>query len=280
MYQRVSMKIKLNSSDKSDSTDVTQDVLQGDSLSPLIFAILLHDIIDFFKEDGHVNVEESVEILLFADDLTILATDIVDLQNKLDTLAKYCKIKKLEVNTKKTEIIIFKKSRRPKRLRTVKFNNIPLKVVKSYTFSSMGSFKPTLDHALSKGKSAIGAIWQILAIGKNTSWDTASNLFEVTVAINVLYSSGIWELNHTMDIERIQTDSFLVFRPTYPFFKNTLLLERVHIRVTGARRTTLSQSEPISGLEALFRLVRSRAPYACTSYVHVLTIYSDNRQDR
>ena len=35
--------------------------------------------------------------------------------------------------------------------------------------------------------------------------------------------------------------TFRVFRPTYPFFKNTLLLERVHIRGTGARRTTLSR---------------------------------------
>ena len=53
MYQRASMKINLNSSDKTDTTDVTQGLLQDDSLSPLIFAILLHNIIDFFKE--HVN---------------------------------------------------------------------------------------------------------------------------------------------------------------------------------------------------------------------------------
>ena len=168
-----------------------------------------------------MNVEELVDILLFADDLTILAADIVDLQNKLATLAKYCKIKKLEVNTKKTEIVIFKKSGRPKRLRTVKFKNIPLKVVKSYTylgiiFLSTGSFKPALDHALSKGKSAIGAIWQILAISKNTSWDAASKLFEATVASTVLHGSGIWGLNHTMDIERRQTD----------FYKRLLSLPR------------------------------------------------------
>ena len=73
--------------------------------------------------------------------------------------------------------------------------------------------------------------------------------------------------------------TFRVFRPTYPFFKNTLLLERVHIKGTGAQRMTLSQLEPISGLEALFRLARGRAPCACASYRHALTIYSDNRQE-
>ena len=67
--------------------------------------------------------------------------------------------------------------------------------------------------------------------------------------------------------------TFRVFRPTYPFFKNTLLLERVHIRGTGARLTTLSQSEPISGLEALFRLARNRAPCACASYIDTLLLF-------
>ena len=67
--------------------------------------------------------------------------------------------------------------------------------------------------------------------------------------------------------------TFRVFWPTYPFSKNTLPLERVHIRGTGARRTTLSQSEPISGLEALFRLARSRAPCACASYVDTLLLF-------
>ena len=70
--------------------------------------------------------------------------------------------------------------------------------------------------------------------------------------------------------------TFRVFRPTYPFFKNTLLLERVHIRRgTGGRRTTLSslsQLGSISGLEALFRLARSRAPCACASYVDTLLL--------
>ena len=48
-------------------------------------------------------------------------------------------------------------------------------------------------------------------------------------------------------------------------------LERVYIRGTGAHRhTTLSQSEPISGLEALLRLAHSHAPCACASYVNSL----------
>ena len=60
--------------------------------------------------------------------------------------------------------------------------------------------------------------------------------------------------------------TFRIFRPTYPFLKNTLLLERVHIRGTSARRTTLSQSE--QSLQAGDWLYR-----------HALTIYSDTRQD-
>ena len=79
MYGMATMRVKLNKFEKTNPIDVTQGVLQGNSLSPLIFALLLQDIVDFFKKDGHINVEDSVEMLLFADDLTILSKDVVDL---------------------------------------------------------------------------------------------------------------------------------------------------------------------------------------------------------
>ena len=164
---------------------------------------------EFFVKDGHTNIEKNIDILLFADDLTILANDIVDLQSKLDTLSKYCRVKALEVNMNKTEVIKFKKAGRAKSERTIKYQGNPLKVVKRYTylgvvFSSSGSFKIATNSAITKGQSALGVIWQILSSRNNSSWWAAKTLFNSVVTSTILYGAKIWGFNHTQEIERIQ----------------------------------------------------------------------------
>ena len=51
---------------------------------------------------------------MFADDLITLASSIIDLQEKINTLKRFCQKKGLKVNLNKTKIIKFKKSGRPK----------------------------------------------------------------------------------------------------------------------------------------------------------------------
>lgn len=93
------MKLKLDNNVKSGSIDITQGVLQGDTLSPILFSMFIHDIIKFSLKEGHIKIEEDIDLLLFADDLILLA--------KMNTLDKYCTIKTLIVNPGKTEILIF-----------------------------------------------------------------------------------------------------------------------------------------------------------------------------
>ena len=59
------------------SVDITQGVLQGEVLSPLLFAILLHDLEEFFVKINSrgifINQFTEVNVLAYADDLIILA---------------------------------------------------------------------------------------------------------------------------------------------------------------------------------------------------------------
>lgn len=70
---------------------MTQGVLQGEILSPLIFAIFLNDIWSYFLEAG-LNIDGSNDnmILAFADDLVILCDSSIDLTRKLNALSQYC----------------------------------------------------------------------------------------------------------------------------------------------------------------------------------------------
>lgn len=55
-----------------------------------------------------------MELLLFADNKTILGKNAIDLQNILGTLEEYCEINGLIVNTEKTKLMRFKKGSRGK----------------------------------------------------------------------------------------------------------------------------------------------------------------------
>ena len=108
-------------------------------------------------------------MLLFADDTTILSSNLIDLQDNLKTLHKYCENKKLKVNSTKTEIVVLSKGGRAKKLNTISYDNSVLNVVKQYKvlgvmFASSRSFQKEVDFALCKGNTALGSIWQTLTI--------------------------------------------------------------------------------------------------------------------
>lgn len=74
---------------KTDIIDITKGVFQGELIISQLFILLLFDIADYFIEDREWEVIRDIKLMLFADDLVLLGTDIIDLQHQLDTLSKY-----------------------------------------------------------------------------------------------------------------------------------------------------------------------------------------------
>lgn len=102
----------------SEQVQVTEGVLQGESLSPLLFILYIADIELLMREkklvgvniDGHTDVL----MLLYADDLIILAYSRIDLQRKIRALEEYCNQNGLAVNTNKTQVMIFRNAGKSK----------------------------------------------------------------------------------------------------------------------------------------------------------------------
>jgi hypothetical protein len=86
-------------------------VKQGDPLSPLLFGLFLDGI------EGHVlrhapgtGAQLSgrlVQILLYADDIVLLARTADELQAQLDALHSFCEQKCMTVNVAKTKVMVF-----------------------------------------------------------------------------------------------------------------------------------------------------------------------------
>ncbi|KAI0987421.1 hypothetical protein GJ496_009967 [Pomphorhynchus laevis] len=104
-------------------------VLQGDSLSFLLFSMYISDLPDIFK-----NESRKIPVILYADDLTILTASYDDVKWALSQLQLYCVKNKLTVNSTKTKIIKFRRGGRISATDRFFFNNKEINIVNKFKF--------------------------------------------------------------------------------------------------------------------------------------------------
>lgn len=112
LYNKANMSVK-GTKGTSNPIDVTNGVLQGEVLSPILFSLFIRDIEEFMLEEGirGVSINHLIEVLLlaYADDIVVFADSQVQMRKILNCLYRYCELNYLEINIKKTKIVIFGK---------------------------------------------------------------------------------------------------------------------------------------------------------------------------
>ena len=86
-------------------------VRQGDNLSPTLFGIFINDLaIKIENLSLGITVGDmKVSILLYADDIAILAENEENLQTMLNKLHEWCKKCQLMINNEKSQVVHFRK---------------------------------------------------------------------------------------------------------------------------------------------------------------------------
>ncbi len=191
-------------------------VLQVETASPSLFNLFIEGIVEDLQNSNihgfklHTII---IHILLYADDMVIVAASKETLQLKIDVAARFLRKRGLIINIEKSKIVVFKRSGRISKLDFFHWNGNKIEVVKSYkylgvTFHSNGVFDSTAAEFVKKGIMAQGAIFASLKRTKLFNLGTHSKLFDSIVKSTTLHAAGIWGLQHGDKVERVQQQYF------------------------------------------------------------------------
>ena len=137
-----------------------------------------------------------VGCLLYADDLLILSETKEGLQHSLDNLYNYCSTWKLQLNVKKTNIVIFS-SRQHSSQYDFKFGPLSLRIAdtSSYlgiTFHKNGNFTEAVTRLKEKSNKAMFSLSQALYSGITFDPKLPLKVFDSTIRPILTYGSEVW----------------------------------------------------------------------------------------
>lgn len=213
LYKNASFVLKLNDEISKDF-NVTEGVLQGENLSPLLFILFINDFETFLRSKHlcGVNIDGNTDLLslLYADDAVILADSPSNMRKILSAVEEYAFINNLVVNTKKTKIVHFRSGGRQTQQRFL-YKGENIEVVSSYEylgvpFSSSSLGLTAAKHFVNKAKMAIGASQKLFTSCKADSLQSRMVIFDSAVRSVLLYSASFWSLRYLGLIETVQLD--------------------------------------------------------------------------
>ena len=114
VYADCKASVSMNAS-YTDFFSITSGVKQGDVISPTLFSIFIYDLVKGIKRldlGVEIGSDFKVSILLFANDIVLIAPSELNLQLMLNYLSKWCIENQMEVNINKTKIVHFRETNR------------------------------------------------------------------------------------------------------------------------------------------------------------------------
>ena len=98
----------------SDYFSISNGVRQGDPISSTLFSIFINDLVYEIKTLNYgIKLEDqNVSILLYADDLVLIATNEYELQEMIETLYLWTKKWRISINSEKSNIMHFRTARK------------------------------------------------------------------------------------------------------------------------------------------------------------------------
>ena len=198
IYRQPSSCIQING-ELTEWFEVTAGVRQGDSLSPILFALFINDLVLELKEiEAAVYIGgQQLPILLYADDIVLISPDIHKAQAQLNVLNEWCVKWDMKVNIDKSNIMHVRNHQKSRYEILVNCGNESLSYARTYKYLgfivheclSMDDNVVALTSAASRSFGRIVNMFKSLG---NMGIKTYNTLFENYVLPIMNYAAGVW----------------------------------------------------------------------------------------
>jgi hypothetical protein len=209
MYEKVKSCVR-HCNTYTDYFECSVGLRQGEVISPLMFALFVEDLELHLQDNNTAGIhidDVALILLLFADDMVILAKDVHELQYELDLLYSYCNNWGLEINVLKTKVMVFRKRGKLRQDEHWTYNGQQLEVVNDFNylgvvFNYTGNFNLNQEHISGKALRALHVL-QMNTRNLNISPKLLCQLFDSFVGSTLGYACEIWGFSKSKEIERI-----------------------------------------------------------------------------
>ena len=205
-------------------------VRQGDNLSPTLFSIFLNDLATGIKNlNLGIDIDNyNLTILLYADDIVLLAPSPEKLQQQIDYVNEWCKKWRMNVNADKTQIVHFRPLRHSQSAFVWRFGNEVLQVVSSYRYLGVYlhenlDFKVMADAMATSASRALGALRYKLHNLKECRYDTITKLYSCCIVPILDYSAAVWGYKPFSKPDTIQHRVIRYFLGVHRFAANSMI---------------------------------------------------------
>lgn len=266
LYKIAKVKISVGNC-TTNPISILNGVLQGDCLSPLLFALFIYDLESFLSRKGIEGIGMGhlwrIICLFFADDLVLFGRNRIEMQRTLDFLVEYCAKNHLMINTKKSEVMVY--SRREKlHISPLRLADGFLEITRSYcylgvTFDANGRFASHINNVRRKSSIATVYINRIIAQCGRAINCTQSCLFKAKFLSCILYGSEAWGLSYLDELEGIQQSFYKRVFNLHPSTPKYLIRHLFDIR----SQRILVIAKCINWFNKLIRMPNNRWPKKC-----------------
>ena len=222
-YTQCESCIRLNSL-CSEWFPVNSGVRQGDNISSTLFSLYINELakeinaMNVGVKFGHVNLS----ILLYADDMVLVANNEKDLQSMLDKMHEWCSKWRLKVNQDKSNIVHFRSSRKPLTNFQFKYGVHHLNTVSEYKYLGVLldqhlKFSSCSKTLADSGGRALSAVISKFKQFKDIGFTSFTKMFNSCVVPVLDYGSEIWakaKVNHS---DSIQNKAYRYFLGVHKF---------------------------------------------------------------
>ena len=198
IYENPKSCVQLNGT-LTDWFSVSSGVRQGDSLSPILFAIYINDLYDEIAEcDAGISIGgEKLHMLLYADDIVMVSPNAEKAQKQLNVLTSWCAKCRMQINAKKSQILHIRNYQKPRSTTELHCCGQKLDYTDQYKYlgyilQENMSEKNMVEALTTSASRSFGRIVNSFKKLKNMGIKTYETLYESYVLSIANYAAGVW----------------------------------------------------------------------------------------